>query len=124
MKYLKQCILSLALVTGMGVAALAPAASVSAVEVFDQCDNLQANAVCDGQNDSATNMIQVVINTALIVLGMVAVIVIVIGGIRYSTSGGNSTHVKEAKDTIIYAVVGLVVAIISYSIVNFVIDWF
>lgn len=124
MKYIKQLILSLALLAGVGVTSLAPVASVSAVEVFDQCEDLQANAVCDGQNDSATNMIQTVINTALLVLGMVAVIVIIVGGIRYSTSGGNSTHVKEAKDTIIYAVVGLVVAIISYSIVNFVIDWF
>lgn len=124
MKYMKQLVLSLALLAGVGVASLAPVASVSAVEVFDQCEDLQDNAVCDGQNDSATNMIQIVINTALLVLGMVAVIVIIVGGIRYSTSSGNSTHVKEAKDTIIYAVVGLVVAVISYSIVNFVIDWF
>jgi ABC-type Na+ efflux pump permease subunit len=49
---------------------------------------------------------------------------IVVGGIRYTTSNGNASQVKEAKDTILYAVVGLVVAIMSFSIVNFVLGRF
>ena len=69
-------------------------------------------------------MIENVINTALYVLGMVAVLMIVIGGIRYTTSGGNSAQTKSAKDTILYAVIGLVVAILAYTIVNFVLNWF
>jgi hypothetical protein len=46
---------------------------------------------------------------------------IIVGGIRYTTSNGDSGRIKAAKDTITYAVVGLVVAILAYAIVNFVI---
>jgi hypothetical protein len=49
---------------------------------------------------------------------------IIYGGIRYTTSAGDSSHVKAAKDTILYAVVGLVVAILAYAIVNFVVGAF
>ncbi len=57
----------------------------------------------------------------LFVLGAAAVIMIVIGGIRYTVSGGDSSAVKGAKDTILYAVIGVVVALLAYAIVNFVI---
>ena len=55
---------------------------------------------------------------------MIAVIKIVIGGIRYATSGGDSTQIQAAKNTILYAVVGLVVAIMAFAIVNFVLGAF
>jgi multisubunit Na+/H+ antiporter MnhB subunit len=55
---------------------------------------------------------------------MIAVIMIVIGGIRYTTSNGDSSQVKSAKDTIMYAVIGLVVAILAYAIVNFILSAF
>jgi hypothetical protein len=55
---------------------------------------------------------------------MVAVIMIVVGGVRYTTSNGDSASIKSAKDTILYACVGLVVAIMSFSIVNFVVGRF
>lgn len=74
------------------------------------------------KQDDAQNIIKNVINTILIVLGMIAVIMIVIGGIRYTTSNGDPGSIKGAKDTILYAVVGLVIAILSYAIVNFVIE--
>jgi len=60
----------------------------------------------------------------LVVMGMVAVIMIVVGGVRYTTSNGDSSAIKSAKDTILYAVVGLVVAMMAFAIVNFVIDRF
>lgn len=112
---------ALALIVGMGTMALSPT-PVAAVEVFEECQD-QNSSVCTGQN-SAPNMIEIVINTALYVLGMVAVLMIVIGGIRYTTSNGNPSQVKAAKDTILYSVVGLVVAILAYTIVNFVLNWF
>ena len=80
-----------------------------------------SSSICGAaQQDEAPNIIQNVINTLLFVLGMIAVIMIVIGGIRYATSGGDSTQIQAAKNTILYAVVGLVVAIMSYAIVGFV----
>jgi multisubunit Na+/H+ antiporter MnhB subunit len=64
------------------------------------------------------------VNVLLFVLGSIAVIMIIIGGIRYTTSNGEASQIKSAKDTIMYAVIGLVVAILAYSIVNFVVDQF
>lgn len=60
-------------------------------------------------------------NVLLFILGAIAVIMIIVGGIRYVVSGGESSAVKGAKNTILYAVIGLVVAILAYAIVNFVI---
>jgi len=66
----------------------------------------------------------VVVNILLFILGAIAVVMIVIGGIRYATSNGESSNIKAAKDTILYAVIGLIVAIMAYAIVNFVVGAF
>jgi hypothetical protein len=68
--------------------------------------------------------IKTVVNMILYILGAIAVIMIVIGGVRYTTSGGDASGITGAKNTIIYAVVGLVIAILAYAIVNFVLDAF
>ena len=65
-----------------------------------------------------------IINILLYVIGAIAVIMIVVGGIKYTISNGDSAQIKSAKDTILYAVVGLVVALLAYAIVNFVVDAF
>lgn len=70
--------------------------------------------------DSFTNLLTNIINILLFIIGAVAVIMIIIGGIKYTTSNGDQAQVTSAKNTILYAVVGLVVAIMSYAIVNFV----
>jgi len=57
-----------------------------------------------------------------LIAGIVAVVVIIIGGIRYTTSNGDSGQVAAAKNTILYAVVGLVVIIMAASITQFVIS--
>ena len=51
---------------------------------------------------------------------MVAVIFIVIAGLRFVTSNGDANTVSSAKNTIIYAVIGIVVAVMAYAIVNFI----
>ena len=63
-------------------------------------------------------------NVMLFVIGALSVIMIIIGGLRYVISGGNSGNVTAAKNTILYAVVGLIIAIMSYAIINFVITSF
>jgi hypothetical protein len=124
MKKWKQIVMAFAVLVGVGSAAL-PAGNVMAINVFDQCAGNADSAVCKAQGtDNVSSMVKIIINTLLIILGMVAVIMIVIGGIRYTTSNGDSSAVKGAKDTILYSVVGLVVAILSYSIVNFVVGRF
>ncbi len=63
-----------------------------------------------------------IINAIIGVLGLVAVIVIIIGGVQYMTSSGDAGKVKKAKDTILYGVLGLVIVVLAFAIVNFVIS--
>ena len=60
-------------------------------------------------------------NTVLYIVGIIAVIMLIIGGIRYVISGGDSKKVTDAKNTVLYAIIGLVICFFSYAIVNFVI---
>ena len=124
MKKWKRLFAGFMIVAGLGTS-LIMAPSVSAINVFDQCAGNADSAVCKAQGtDNAASMIQIVINILLFLVGTVSVIMIVIGGIRYTTSNGNASQVKEAKDTIIYSVIGLIVAMMAYAIVNFVVGWF
>ena len=71
-----------------------------------------------------TNLVQDIVNILNVVLGLlsiVCVVVIIIGGITYMTSTGDSTKVKKGKDTILYGIIGLVICILAFAIVNFVI---
>ena len=68
-----------------------------------------------------TGIFQTIVNVILFIVGAVAVIMIVVGGVRYTVSNGDSNAVQGAKNTIMYAIVGLVVAIIAYALVNFVV---
>lgn len=63
-------------------------------------------------------------NVLLFVVGAIAVIMIVIGGLRYVISGGDSTQVTAAKNTIMYALIGIIIAILAYAAVNFVVNSF
>lgn len=123
MKYIRTLVISLALVLG-AVAFIAP--SVGAVDVFQPCaaGAGSSSAVCASSGEQATDTIKVVVNTLLYLLGIAAVIVIIIAGIIYATSAGDSNAVGRAKNMLLYAVIGLVVAISAYAIVNFVIVQF
>lgn len=61
-------------------------------------------------------------NVLLFIIGAIAVIMIVIGGMRYVLSGGDSNQITAAKNTILYAIVGIIVAILAYAVVNFVLS--
>lgn len=65
--------------------------------------------------------VQGIINACIAALGIVAVIVIVIGGVLYMTSTGDAAKVKKAKDTILYGLIGLIICVLAAAIVNFVI---
>lgn len=76
----------------------------------------------NGATDKLNNIIKTIINIVSIVVGVVAVIMIVFGGLKYITSGGESSNVSSAKNTIIYAIIGLVVVALAQFIVRFVLD--
>lgn len=63
-------------------------------------------------------------NVLLFIIGAISVIMLIIGGIRYTVSNGDQAAVTSAKNTILYAVIGIVVAILAYALVNFVITSF
>ncbi len=69
---------------------------------------------------SVNNLIGTIVNILSIIVGIVAVIMIVYGGFRYITSGGDSGNVTNAKNTILYAIIGLIIVALAQVIVRFV----
>lgn len=73
------------------------------------------------QGDALTENIVAIINAVIAILGLVCVVVMIIGGINYMTSSGDAGKVKKGKDTILYGLIGLVICVLAFAIVNFVI---
>lgn len=57
---------------------------------------------------------------ALYVIGAISVIMLIWGGLRYIMSGGDSKKVTDAKNTVLYAIIGLIIAVLAYAIIHFV----
>lgn len=70
--------------------------------------------------NTVNNILTTVINIFSLVVGVVSVIMIIVGGLKYITSGGDSGNVSGAKNTILYAIVGLVIVALAQVIVRFV----
>jgi TrbC/VIRB2 family. len=68
------------------------------------------------------NIVKMVINIFSVIVGIVAVIMIIWGGFKYITSGGDSGNITSAKNTIIYAIIGLVIVALAQFFVQFVLD--
>lgn len=117
MKKLTQLVLSALLVVGVAAAAV-PVASVAAADL-DPCD--LNPAMCAGKETDVNSIFKTIVNVLLFVVGIIAVIMIIISGIRYTSSAGNANSVAAAKNTLMYSVIGLLVAIFAYAIVNFVV---
>lgn len=61
-------------------------------------------------------------NTVLLIVGLISVIMLVYGGLRYILSGGDSKKVTDAKNTVLYAIIGLIISLLAFAIVNFVLN--
>ena len=86
--------------------------------------NIGHNVNTVGDNTTDQNLvgnITGVINAVIGVLGLVCVVVMIIGGINYMTSAGDAGKVKKGKDTILYGLIGLVVCVLAFALVNWVI---
>jgi len=102
------------------VSSLVPKALFATTATDNICNgaNLDPKTTC---NDVSLNAsVASITETLLTVAGAVAVIIIIVGGLTYITSSGDSSRIKQAKDIILYAVIGLIVAILAYAIVHFV----
>lgn len=95
----------------------------------DICSNnnisaeIRASSGCSnaGSVSSLQNVITNILYSIIAVSGLVAAIFIIIGGINYMTSGGDSAKVQKAKNTILYACIGLIICALAFAIVNWVI---
>ena len=111
----------------IGAVLFAPAGAMAATANIEDSLCSGANLTTDARNcanDTAgqtiNDIIATVINIFSFVVGVIAVIMIIIGGIKYITSGGDSNNISSAKTTIIYAIIGLVVVALAQIIVRFV----
>jgi predicted permease len=76
----------------------------------------------DSSSPDLATIAKRIVNILSIIVGVVAVIMIIVGGFRYITSGGESGNVSGAKNTLIYAIVGLIIVALAQFIVHFVIS--
>jgi drug/metabolite transporter (DMT)-like permease len=87
------------------------------------CNGAKAvGAPCTG--GGFTGQLGTIINAVFVIVGIIAVLVMLYGAVRYITSTGDAKRIQAAKDTIIYALAGLIVAILARAIVGFVIARF
>ncbi len=94
----------------------------------DSEDPLTAGASCSQAKGTKDNLFgqggifQTIANTLIFLVGAIAVLFLIVGGLRYAVSNGDPKNVEAAKNTITYAIVGIVVAILSFAAVQFVIQ--
>ena len=131
---LKNIIIALSLMFVAGATVLVPVASATTLGPGDPGYRGGASGAGDGvaavgpdrhdapnRGTQLTNLVSTIINITLFIVGILAVIMIIVGGIRYQTSGGDPAKVKAAQQTLTYAIVGLIVAILAFAIVNFIV---
>lgn len=111
----------IAIISTIGLFSLIGLSSVSAMTLQEgaevaRCDGCPADLFGDN------GAFKQITNVLLYIVGIVAVIMLIIGGIRYVVSGGDSKKVTDAKNTVLYAIIGLVICFFAYAIVNFVIS--
>jgi len=109
-------------VLALGVTVLFGGDAAYAIDVPDSINQGIGATGGDSGNSTAdlNNIFKTVVNVLLYVIGGISVIMLIIGGIRYTISGGDQSHVTAAKNTIMYALIGLVIAFLAYAIINWV----
>jgi len=130
MQYIKQklrIILPLMLLFVLGGQALVPAGAFAACgtaggsstgQVERSVGSQTGNNDCNGSG--VTTVIKAAVNVLSIIIGAAAIIMILVSGLRYITSGGDSNKVSAAKTTLIYALVGIAIAALAQALVHFV----
>lgn len=107
---------------GAGTVALTTPPPVYADAKDDICAGIGAatGGNCTNEDSRVSNTIKNIVNLLSVIVGIVAVIMIIVAGFKYITSGGDSGSISSAKNTLIYAIVGLVIVAMSQFIVQFV----
>jgi uncharacterized membrane protein len=108
-----------------GISALAPVAVLADTPQSTVCQSLGSNDTCSTDPSGGASLGTIAkdaVNILSLIVGIAAVIMVIVGGFRYVTSGGDSNSVSGAKNTIIYAVVGLAIVAAAQFIVQFVVN--
>ena len=112
-----------ALASAAAKPAATPPPTTNSTFTTDACSGVAAvsgsNACTQGSGDTLTRIVRIVVNVLSFVVGATAIIMIIFGGFKYITAGGDSNRVSSAKNTIIYALVGLVIVAFAQFIVHF-----
>jgi hypothetical protein len=117
----------LLVLSGIGMLYLQPVATVSA-QASLACDGLSPNQTggnCDSAPDNAPavdNVLEDALNFLSMLAGGIAVAMIIIAGVKFATSQGDAGKVTSAKNTVIYAIIGLLIAALAQTIIYFVLD--
>ncbi len=112
--------LGLLLVLGATFLILSPSVMAEPSDLISKskCDG---NIICEGGESGVMAVLKTIVTVLLTVGGIISIIVIIIGGIMYSTSSGDQNKITSAKNTILYAIIGLIVSVLAFAIVNYVI---
>lgn len=116
----KLALIAVLVASFMGLATLGPALPALAQNSVDEAQK-GANATGANNAGDIPKLAEAIVDILSWVVGVAAVIMVIIGGFKYVTSNGDSGQVASAKNTIIYAIVGLVIVIFAQTIVKFVI---
>ncbi len=111
----------------IGFAATTLVVPVHAADCTDAAACVNAGLTSTGSTGGSKDLKTVfgqIANTLLFIVIAVGVIMVIIGGIRYVISQGDAKQIESAKNTILYAVIGIVVALLAYAIVQFVVNAF
>ena len=126
MKKIKMFVVGIAVMMA-GLFAVPAMAASCPTGTLRQGEDLPSVAQCnlpkEEEQPGSTDLfktIQTIINWILAVLGVIAVIMIIIGGVSYMTSQGDPGKTMKGRDTILYGIIGLIIALLAYAIVNFV----
>lgn len=122
-KFIKLIVLTIISIVGISTATITPTASaVDACQELPQGSAAYNAAGCGGGGDQLPIVIKNILIAIIGISGLIAVIFIIIGGVQYMSSSGDPAKVKKAKDTILYALIGLAICALAFAIVNFTID--
>lgn len=101
-------------------ASVSAACSTTNLSISSGADCARGNEQPSNLFDGDNSIFSRVTDILLFLVGAISVIMLIIGGIRYVISGGDQAQVTSAKNTILYAIVGIVVAFLAYAAVRFV----
>ena len=119
MKSVFKLVLSI-LICGM-VALTGLGSTVSAMSLKEGAEMVQCDD-CPDDLFGDNGVFKQITNTILYVVGIIAVVMLIIGGVKYLISGGDSKKVADAKNTVLYAIIGVIISVLAFAIVNFVIS--